>query len=566
MVSLLLLAAPLAAQHRAPFSGVVRDPAGAAIAGAQVVCSWSPDGSSLARAEQHSMTTDASGRFALDLAVGRAYCVWAIGPADADERRRVVPPAFTAVGGRTLDLVADRSMAPVQLQVTGASAWRQVGPLALRIVVAGQAALPDFVIAGDGIVKLPPLPTPLLTVCLLDFRRAVLDSAEIDAEGLTPCAFAPVGKADFVVVDADDRPVAGASIVAPNGFLARHRMRFNPYGGHAGVWREIAVTDAKGRASGLVRGDSIFVARHDGAYSSGLSGTMHGERIENGSLHSVETDGPYWLRLGPPRPVRVPCAGVGADVVLHGMSRSVLSYRSSDRSGGMPCQVPLARDGDCWVGATPGNPHVSLLGEGTGSRPLRVMAWTQHDPIDLATLRHLDVQVNGADGRPAPFAAVGISHGLRGFPVRWTTHLVGDADGRAELRVMPGDCELYAVTEDAHGYIAIRDAGETTATITMQPFAMVRLRIVDQEGRPVTGAHVQMTGGSVPKDGIGRITHPGIVDAFSGLTSDADGLIVARVPPELAGKSFRALWRSAQSIEQRLEIDRPEPIELRLQR
>lgn len=560
-------ATALAAQHRQPFSGVVRDAAGAPLAGAQVVCSWSPDGSSLAAADRRETTSDAAGRFAVDLVIGRAYCVYAIGPADETRQRRVVGPAFTAVGGRTLDLVADRITTPVRLKVTGASTWQQAGPLALRILVANDAALPDFVIAGDGTFDLPPLPTTQVTVSLLDFRRDVIESVPVTAQPLTECAFAPAVATRFVVVDADDQPVAGASIQSPQGVRPRTRRHFASAFQAPMSLREVAVTAADGTAHGLAARKSTqwFVARHQGA-CSGLAGVMHGERIENGQPVAADADKPFRLRLDPRTPRSVQFAGAGEDVVVHGLLRSMVGFRLQNGGGSMLWTTALPREGDRWTGCGPGAPYVWALGEGTGQRPLRTAAFTQEEHLELSTLRRLAVQVVDAAGRPAPFATVGLSHGMQGYPVHWTTHLATDAEGRAELRVMDGDCELYAITDDAHGYLAVTDVAATEARIQLQPLASVRLRVVDADGQPVAGALVVARSTTVPNEGIRCFAHACFRDPFRGLVSDADGFLFARVPRELTGEECTAQANGKVSDRVRLDPDRREPIELKLRR
>jgi len=566
-VWLLALATSLTAQHREPFAGVVRDAAGAPLAGAQVVCSWSPDGSSLAAADRRETTSDAAGRFAVDLVIGRAYCVYAIGPADEKRQRRVVAPAFTAVGGRTLDLVADRVTGPMQLKVTGASTWQRAGPLALRILVAADAALTDFVIAGDGTFDLPPLPTTQVTVCLLDFLRDVIDSVPVTAQSLTECAFAPAVATRFVVVDADDQPVVGASIQTPQGVVPRNRGYFASASQSRLSLREVAVTAADGTARGLAATKSTmwFVARHQDA-CSGLAGVMQGERIENGRYVAAAADEPFRLRLDPGTARSAQFFGAGVDVVVHGLLRSQVGFRLKNGGGFTSWHTELTREGDRWTGCGPGVPYVWALGEGAGRRPLRVAAYAQEQHLDLATLRRLAVQVVGADGKPAPFASVGISHGLQGHPVHWTTHLATDAEGRAELRVMDGDCELYAITDDAHGYLAVTDAAVTEARIQLQPLASVRVRVVDAEGRPVVGALVEARSTTMPNEGIRCFAHACFRDPFRGLVSDADGFLFVRVPRELTGEECTAHANGKVSDRVLLDPGRQEPIELKLRR
>lgn len=218
------------------------------------------------------------------------------------------------------------------------------------------------------------------------------------------------------------------------------------------------------------------------------------------------------------------------------------------------------------TGCGPGAPYVWALGEGTGQRPLRVAGFTQEEHLDFTTLRRLAVQVVDAAGRPAPFATVGLSHGLQGYPVHWTTHLATDAEGRAELLVMEGDCELYAITDDAHGYLAVTDAAVTEARIQLQPLASVRMRVVDADGQPVAGALVEARSTTVPNEGIRCFAHACFRDPFRGLVSDADGFLFVRVPRELTGEECTAQANGKVSDRVRLEPGREEVIELRLRR
>jgi hypothetical protein len=572
LVWLIASVAPLAAQQRLPFTGVVRDAAGMPIGGAQVVCCWSPDGALLARAEHHETTADAEGRFAVDLCIGRAYCVWAIGPAGSEPGRLVAAPSFVATGGRRRDLVADQRLPPVRLQVTGATPWNRYGPLALRLCVAHGAALPDIVIAGDGELVLPPLPTTRLTICLLDFRRRVLDSVSVETEALTPCVFPPPTVVRGRVEDADGRPVAGVSIVARSGYSHGHRWHFTPTYGNAGEPREVAVSDARGEAQGLVNGGHfpMLLAVTDGMCSR-VACVVHGQRVEDGIYSDAGDDEPFRFCLAPSSLRRVRLTGVDDKVRVEGSMPCQLGFKLRNGGGGMSWQVPLTNAAGLWTGTALTQsaqlPSAWFTGEGTGPRPLCIAAGTVDEQLDLATVRALAVRVVTADGTPAPFAAVGVSHGLRGFPVHWTTHLVTDGDGRADLRMIPGDCELYAISDDGDGYERVHDVGATEVTLRLQPLATVRLRVVDATGVPVAGARASLRDHSSAQRGIERIVGEGLANPFAAMVSDDQGQIVARVPRAALGScEVVATWRGKESAEVPLPAGSDEPILLELSR
>lgn len=583
-VALLLLAcfvqtSPLAAQQRQPFTGVVRDAAGKPVGGAQVVGAWSPDGIVLGTPDRRETTSDADGRFALDLWIGRAYCVWAIGAADAERRRPVAAPRFEAVGGRQFDLVADRRTSPVRLQVTGTTPWINDGPLSLRLFVASGAALPDLTIPGDGAVSLPPLPTPRLVVCLLDARQQVLDSVRVDVDADTKCTFANTQQVDFVVEDLAGTPVAGARILTRHGFQHWSTPRFGPWGGYANTQRVVAVTGADGKASGRVRDDGaenrflMFTAQTDTGCSQ-VSGYLGNRRIEAGRASTADADEPFHCTLQPQAIRTVQVDGAAADLVLHGELRGSHFWRSFNAGGSVDWRAPMHGEGGLWTGSVPNQapnrPFLWLLGEGRGSgsgtRPLRIVAASADDRIDLTALTSLAVAVVDADGKPAAFAALGIGEESSGFPVYWTTHIVTDAEGRADLRLPKGAKELFATTATEYGYGAVPD-GASETMLRLRPLATARFRVVDDAGQPVAGAYLVSHEQTVPHDPIGRIVACGLGDPFAGVVSGDDGIAIVRVPPEAeTSRMVTASWRGKTSAKASMRCDRNEPVELQLPR
>lgn len=571
----LALTTAVAAQRREPFTGVVRDAAGQPLAGAQVVCTWSPDGIVLGTPDRRETKTDAEGSFALELWIGRAYCVWAIGPVDAERRRLVASPKFEAVGGRRLDLVADRLAPPARLQVRGTTPWINDGPLSLRVFVAAGASLPDLTIPGDGAVSLPPLPTSLLTVCLLDAKQQVLDSVAVDTDADATCRFADTHEVAFVVEDLNGTPVPGARILTRHGFHNQLTPRFATWGGYTATQRVLAVTDAEGKARGRIRDDGAenrfvtFTALTDTG-SSQIAGYFGQRRIEDGKARDADEDEPFHCQVQPRSPRTVNVVGASDDLVLHGELRGSQFWRAFNAGGSVDWRAPLSLVGEAWTGNVPNQrpnpPYAWFTGDGTGSRPLRIVTGTAEDRIDLAALRSLAVQVVDTDGKPAAFVAVGVSHGLQGFPVHWTTHFVTDAQGRADLRMMSGACELFAVTAREYGYGPVAEGASETA-LRLRPLATARFRVVDADGEPVAGARLRSTEQVIPNDPIGRIVACGLGDLFAGVVSEADGLAVVRVPPEAESSGLvTASWCGKTSAKASMRCDRTEPVELQLPR
>jgi RNA polymerase sigma-70 factor (ECF subfamily) len=131
--------------------------------------------------------------------------------------------------------------------------------------------------------------------------------------------------------------------------------------------------------------------------------------------------------------------------------------------------------------------------------------------------------VDAATGRPIPGARVGV------WPYRRHTQTaVSDAEGNYCLRggLQPGKYRLH-VSRDGYGFHVIRDvevvAGEErTLDITLQPAAILHLRVTDAQGRPVIGRVLlgirpvrkdegTRVGTSVTADELGRATYRQIV-------------------------------------------------------
>ena len=564
------------AQHREPFTGVVRDAAGQPIGNAQVVCDWQPDGIVPGTPDRHETKTDAEGRFALDLWIGHAYCVWGIGPVGADERRHVIAPTFAAVGGKNLDLVAHLAPATPRLRVRGSLAWLDAGPLALRIHVTATSALPDLLFPGDGDVPLPPLPATSIAVCLVDRRGEVVDCQSVDLSESMECTFAPSEEIEFTTNDDDGKPVAGASVftqcwvshpVAPlllqqAGAQVRHRL--------------VATSDAKGRARGRIARSpratmTLFRATTANAAST-LSGWWTDHRIVDGAPSDDDPGRPVTLTLRRLDATSVRVRGRADDLRLHTRWTGNQEFGSATMSASLPMTTTsslLTGDVATAIVFSANIVRVDLGGTDDGSLPMRAFARSagkigQLADIDLDQLRRLRVTTVDEHGKPSPFTVVGLTQGLRGLPVYWLSYVVTDREGRAELRCPPESTELYATTDDGHGYASAEGTGATDVRITVQPFATALVQVVDTAGKPVAGARLQATRHTVHQDeGISRLVQ-GRHDPIADAVTDARGQAVVRIPRELDGNTdIAARLAGKLSASGRLRAGRGDPLLLR---
>lgn len=506
----LVLATLAAAQVRAPFTGTVRGLDGKPLANAQVVCAWQPGVTAFGAADRRETKTDAEGRFALELVVGNAYSVWAIGPADAKSERDVVLPSDEAAGGKQIDLLADMRMAPVSLQVSGTAPWVAEGPLALRIGIAKGIALgPDLAIPGDGLVPLPPLPTDQIQVALVDGRQNVLDLQRLDVRDSTAVAFPEVREFDALVTSASSALDGVHLLLQGQEVLPPAR----PAAGGSSLLhgcRLVATTDAKGKAHCRIpwgeKGTRLLFAARAG-YEGAVSGWFDSDRCENGAFAVEDAGLPLRFELRPREATTVRIAGADAadrlqvrflgttpvcirDRVARRARMTIVTIPFAASRGEnceYSCEGPTTTDGvTAFLGVTRDQviPHFTLVHVRGND--------TRLPEIDMRKLRTFAIEVADGDGNAMACAQVVVLGGRSRTFLLESGRFVTDGSGRAELRIADEDTALYATTA-THCGIALLNQGVPSGLvrIAMRPLATMRLRVVDAAGAPVAGARIE---------------------------------------------------------------------------
>jgi hypothetical protein len=523
-----LLLATAAAQTRAPFTGTVLGLDGKPLANAQVVCAWQPQEYDFGTAERCETKTDAQGRFVLDLAVGKAAFVWAIGPADAKGESQVVLPRTEGAGGKEMDLRADLRLARVSLQVTGTTPWLAEGPLALRIgVAAGMPLGPDIAIPGDGPVQLPPLPSDLIQVALVDGRRNVLDLQQLDIRERTAIAFPELREFDVRVASVAGGPIAGVRLLL-------HGQAELPPADRTGVGsvnsRVVATTDAEGKAHcripwGNERSTMLFAERT--GYAGMLSGWFRGERLENGKISTDDPEQALGFELSQREATKVRIVGAARDKTQVRFTGYAL-VRAKKHEGGVPvtfattggqdgeycCEGPTATDfvtAHVSVSRDQPVPHLTLASSSGKD--------TRLPDVDLGALRTCAVQVVDDAGNAVPCVALGITHQGQGefHPL---AQLVTNRDGRAEVRMADANLVFYASTTTHYGIAILKAESTNPVRIVMRRLATMKVRVVDAQGAPMVGARIELKRASgvsdKPKPGESEEAH-----ALACLTIDA---------------------------------------------
>lgn len=504
----LVLAAAAAAQ-RSPCFATVLGPDGKPIAGAAVTWVFTPNLVNPWPADVVTSTSDARGRARGELVVGRLYTAWAIGPADAGGVRLVSEPMPLVAAGRVFDLRALDRRPPRRVQLAGLGPWRAIGAVGLRWYPAASEdvhedlPLPDPLPNGDTVL-LPPSPWTSGCLGVRDARGEILVTAAVDAETTTLDEFAPPIEVVAKVTDTQGNALAGTRIehqvLRRSGPSAMFRSGLGPQ-----PWRRHA--GATG-ADGELR----FHAPKPAASTVGgkpRAGTLTVFASKQGFLldpQAVGDAGPVSFRLRSSAPTTVRLQGADVPTMLVAAQGS---YRLRTNSGGMAVSQYLLD-----VERREATPHVVHGGSGgfllrlTLPGPMPTAFVTDHvqNPpddltIDLAKVTAIDVRVSGTEGGPAA-AALAVTRGSEGFPVHWDALLATDVAGRAALRLPPLQTPappatgvyVYATTGTAHALALVDTAAREPLALQLEPVPTMRVRVVDAEGAPVSGARAVAAG------------------------------------------------------------------------
>jgi hypothetical protein len=503
-----VLVGGLAAQERRePVRGSAVDAAGAPWSGATVrlLSRPIPGDERFGRSDEVTVTSDAKGRFLVQLLPGRFYLAWAFEQL-GDGRVRTSSPVEDVIAGRPLELVADAPRAPKNVRIEGLAAWQALGKV---VVVAMSATSPAEVIALDAdgeTLRLPPLPG----------HRA---RVQVTCGGLPLLAWPnpiDLGKPEpgtvrlraprrvlLRIVDADKRPVVGAALgFASNDFLGEERTLEHlvgvtdaagnavvtlPIGAQRFRWHNFnfCIT-APGFAPVRNIGDVDLAAEHDAAKGEPAATWV----VPAGVTHTVR------CRVGE-RPlratvvVRTACKTIGENDMQAASNRLVATDAEgrlavSRRPDAGALLLAAAADLPVPAGAPAALHPVALLG---------VVAAGEARPeleFDAARLCVRTLSVLDASGTPVDAAHVAVMLAKGDNWQHALTAIGTGRDGRAAVLV-PAGLAARVVAWAASGWAVVPlTDGEADAPTVLRFAAATALpgRVVGADGAPVAFARV----------------------------------------------------------------------------
>lgn len=518
ILAALLAAVPaVAQQERQPLIGRVVDAAGQALAGATVTAAWSPLGHpDLGLGASASTQCDARGYFAIPVPPRTPLAVWAIGAEDGNGRPPATAPTQAAIGVERFELVADKQANTAhELTLAGLDAWRDLGPISVRVHPTVFADVPIVIPVGDGdAVDLPALP-PEGAYC-----EVVLGDGQILQRGSVSTArlaVLPPQEIKVRAVDGAGQPVADVAVLHRCAQAWDHSRRWIAPMPPRDYWRRVGTTDADGRAvvrlplhsaPGTDGNTPEFVLRaHKPGHADAHSG-LDSFWFENGIKRSDASEPPEELtftmvkaqplagRLALPpaqRPRRMRIAWTSKIAEDNGwthLPRSAVVDIADDGAFALP-GLPVDAY-DVLFGCTPISAAgpVALL----SSRGRPPVGW---DPSGGA-LRAIDVFLTNVDGAPMPASSVLVVRMNTSFDIDDASlHSVLDNTGRGRLMLANGDWVVVALDRDGYAFQRVPEptAGDSDPTplrMQLEPWTLCRGVVRDSRGEPVAGAHVSV--------------------------------------------------------------------------
>ena len=523
---LLVAAAPAqAAALRIAHPGRVLAADGAPVVGAAVTF-VSVEGHGEMRDEDlvHA-TSDANGRYRVQLLPTRSYTAWAT---QATAAGVLVSAAVPRRPLQTeLQFGKDGEVAQARWQLEGCEAWRAAGPLRVQLVVAGSEQLvPPATPDAQGTVPLPQLPRlPWeLRVFCADRLVHVEGRHSWAAESLPP-----PHRIALRVVDEKGKPVVGAAVDRLAGMYPNSSGPFPaPFGDHR---YPVAVTDAQGKAEALVASlrppeqgvgypPVAFVATKPG-HEPAVSGYTS-VRFENGERVAPNVLAVLWRTkrglqfrlptLAPGAGRRVALPDPHAPLVRFGRVEFLPFDAESGTSVWHAWTEPVEKDHTVALPSRREDDDGQLLElarvlapvaaddpfrRAVTPRPLVVpMAWLDADQgLDLRKIQALRLQLVDATGGPAIGAQVLL--GPAGLDPCHAMRAETDATGRVVFPTLPGKWIVAALAGATFGSVVV-DVGASPDVVTLPlgPLDRMRVRVIDGEGKPLAGVRFFNTGAS----------------------------------------------------------------------
>jgi hypothetical protein len=521
-----LLATTILAQERRPLFGRVTGPDGAPLAGATVQLALVPLGREAQAAVEHpTATTDAQGRFRVDLRPWVSYRAWAIGP-DRPDGSHLGSAVQSVWAGPVWELRATTPMPKPTFVVR-----QPAGPWLGNIrVLPDQIELPGWVHALDAAGSSPKLTLPHAPPAT--FLELLQDGQVLQTTHALPigCQFPvePVTELPMLVVDARGAPIADAEILQRSEFqnprASSDTMALaTPY---RETWRSLGTTDAEGKLLAAIRARPltgpadffehtnwygvVFQARKAGFAATVLSPFTNRARDRSQPLESLH------FELAAAAPLRgrlrhdadidpAPSITVRAEI-------DVLEWWQASRTGSLLWHPRPADDGRFEVADLPvSTRRLQAWVDTGGGAPIVLHPWQSRDErdctIDLTALRRIELRLSDANATPQPQAQVLLLSLLDDAPVdAWTTQLVPDSAGRVQMRLQPGPWLVFARDTEGAAHVRLDVTRDQVVDLVLQPFATMRGRLIDADGKPIHGYAVRQL------DSSGRAETPDAID------------------------------------------------------
>ncbi|MCK5940549.1 MAG: hypothetical protein KAI24_01165 [Planctomycetes bacterium] len=520
-----------AAQQLRPMLGKVVDAAGAPLAGATVCCALPDYLNDRHRAlAVETATTDARGRFRVNVRPCTHHLLWVIGPI-VDVGERPCSEVQWVTSGGLVEVRADQRCLPSTLTVSGLDAWPELAPFRLRIALNG-VEIPTFEaeIAAAGSLALPPLPAGRFHLDVVDKHGQPLYGRSLTTNKLQLTATVPPPQElPMRAVDGDGQPVAGARIRQrlDGGWAGNRALTGSPPARH--VWRQLGETDAEGRLVARIASRNkplehtgwqrlMFVAERDGHKTthSGVSDNPYFDGKE------VDREGVRELKFTMPKaePVRGRLL-LAADRGLADQRLAVrLGLRVMDINGNGWTNENLVwptvtdADGRFHIPRMQGDVdeidvmlagddlHAKLVPEELRRRtPLRAIALHGTRSTDDAELEftvgglpQLQLQVLDAHGGPAGgmellFVSCASDNGARCDP--WTPTATTDNAGRIAMLLQPGRWLVFGRTATNMVQLNLDLRSDERHELRLQPMPAMFGTVVDKDGAPIADARLE---------------------------------------------------------------------------
>lgn len=504
-------------------------------------------------ADRRTAKTDDRGRYRLKLSKDRRYTAWATWAQGASGLVEGV------TGGEFLEFRGLPETGPFRLKLDGLADWPQPEQYSVRLLVGGQNI--DFVTAkreGD-VFHVPSMPSyssrPFQVLDKAGVVRWAYSLGPWDDEAVTELPELRDWKIE--VVDANDKPVAGAAIRWHILNYWYSRAETLPAGQRfQSLWPIIGTTNAAGKATiALPAKDGrigVWLLTAKDGYRMSQDGAKNGRMIRDGKDIGEWESEDFSLRivLQKSEPVVLDLRGPDRIAPVDGWLQLGLRVNIKINRGGMGTiltqSVPV-KDGKVqFLAPLPPGTEVELveaaLADGLRSRwrqdhGVAPRVWRStgpggllegnvgEDPLGL--LNVTPVQVTAVDGRPAARVAVMMKQRSRG--------VIGVRTDRIGKALLPGPARdgRLVVAADDQGFVVGRTTADGEAmALQLEPFGKVAVRVVDEQGVPVAGVLVGVSKCGLDDDNEDLQWGLGVVlPNRTWVRSDAKGRLQLPVPP-----------------------------------